>query len=199
MKKNLLILLFLFTILFSSYAFDCDDKFYLRNPDDVMKIGDEIGLCFGDSYEIKNLNDYILDDDGWYRTSYCGKDMYVIYGSNYFLYHSNYEYGPYYNFGSSFLKTTSFDDFIKNDNMWSIQKNTEVTVPDFLTEKINNKSVQYNTADMENFYIRDWETNMQYVKYNAKPWATSKEPNHMIIDVNFSTSTDALVTIFYGL
>ena len=200
MIKKIVVLVITFLYFFHCFAFEIDTNFSTRSPHDVIKIDDRIGMRFGDYYQIRNLKDYNLDSDGWYSTSYCGTKMYVIYGSNYFLYHSlKDEYYPNsaskFNFGSSFLKENEYNEYIKDKSWWDLNWNSTVFVPDYLEEFSKNGKIIYDTYDVSHFYYFCHEVDLQLFKYNAIPWVTSEDPINMKIEVNLLDKTNSLVIL----
>ncbi|MBB5219007.1 hypothetical protein DYE49_11745 [Treponema rectale] len=201
---------------FKGFTFDIDEKFEVKTPNMIVKIDDQVGFLYDFKYQIKKLSDFVADPDGWYSSTICGNKLYVIFGSNYFLYHSNkdlyYPKSPSkFNFGSSFLKAKNFDEEIKTiftlsyseiknptlddyfDEIKSIIKS--VTVPDMLIEQINGNQIKYDTYDMEHYYIGDWEMGMQLFRYGARPWATSKNPVGMNIKMDFKEAQNSIVIL----
>ena len=214
MKKAIVFKIFFIYFLFNCYSFPIADYYWVRSPEDVIKIQDNVGILFNKSYQIRNTNEFNIDENGWFNTSYCGTKMYIIFGSNYFVYHSDKDlYYPEssskFNFGSSFYKNEDFDNAIKTLFFYGYGKKTSIDdyfpqikgiiksidVPDILEEKSINKLIKYNTYDMEHYYVIDWETNTQLFRYGAIPWATSKEPIGMKIEMNFSNPQNSIVIL----
>ena len=117
MFKKKMNIVFILVLSVKLFAFEMYDSFWIRSPEDVIKVDSQIGMKFNSSFQINKINDYIIDSDGWYKTMYCGAEMYVIFGSNYYIYHSNkvlFFSESEFNYGSSFYKTDNFDENIKN-------------------------------------------------------------------------------------
>ena len=200
MNKKVILFSFSFILAFQSFSFEIDDNFHTGCPYDVFKIGDKIGMRLDNYYQVRNYNEYNLDSEGWYSTSYCGTKMYVIYGSNYFLYHSLKDiYYPEsaseFNFGSSFIKENEYNKYIKDKSWWTQYWDSTVIVPDYLVEAGKNGKITYDTFDASHFYCYCNEVDVQLFKYNAIPWATSKEPGNMKIEVNLHDKTNSLVIL----
>ena len=195
----------MFYFVANCFSFPVDDCYYLRCPTDVIKIGDKIGMHFNDCYQIRNISDFIIDSDGWYNTEFCGTAMYVIYGSNYFAYFSNkdiyYPESPSkFNFGSSFLNQYEENEYIKSnldDSSWgwTLWPSAKVEVPDFLVESNKNGKTVYNDYDLTHYFYYLGEGGLQLFRQNSVPWATSKEPKGMQIEVDLFEKTNSFVIL----
>ena len=200
MKKIIYIILFTIFFTYNCFSFSIDNCYWIRTPNDVIKIGNKIGMLFGDTYQIRDINDFILNSDWWYKTEFCGIDMNIIFGSNYFAYYStNKVYYPdsvsNFNFGSSFLAIDEYEKYIKDSSSWILKCSTKVKVPDYLEETGKNGKTIYNVFDTTHFYYFSYEIFTQLFRANSIPWATSKDPDKMIIDVEFLEETDSLVIL----
>ena len=176
MKKIIISLIFTFLFVFALNAFSTDDSLRFNLPGFVIKIGDKIGMSLKkDFYEIKKIQEFNLESSGWYKTSFCGVEIYPVFGSNFFFFDSDDEqknYGP-------FLKCDDFDSYIKanfywghetkqsdDDYFWTIKRTIKsIEVPDVLEETIHGKKIRYDTYDMEHFYIMESETGCNYFRY----------------------------------
>ena len=216
MQNRFFLFILIFLLPSLSFSFESESKFEVKSPNIIVKIDDKVGILYDFKYQIKDLNEFSIDSDGWYSSIFCGNKLYFIFGSNYFLYHSNLDlYYPSsptkFNFGSSFLKCKNFDEDIKNiftlsyseiknptiDDYFNEIKSViqSIIVPDILVEDLNGTLIKYDTYDMEHLYIADWETNIQLFRYAAKPWATSKNPIGMNIKMNFKEAQESIVIL----
>ena len=199
-KKLLVFVSFILFLLCNCYSFPIDDYYWIRSPSDVIKRGNKIAIIIGEYYQIRNIDDYTVDTDGWYKSNYCGKDMYIVFGSNYFIYHTlekiYYKESPSkFNFGSSFLSLEEYQKYIKDSNSWILWMNASVKIPDYLEEYSNDRKITYDAFDMTHFFYFCNEINSQLFKYNSIPWATSKNPVNMKIEINLFDKTNSFVIL----
>ncbi|MBR4789770.1 MAG: hypothetical protein IK024_02635 [Treponema sp.] len=199
-KKILVFTFFLHFFLFNCYSFPVDDYYRVRSPGEIIKIKDNIGMLFNNTYQIRNIKEYNIDEDGWFNTSYCGTNMYIIFGSNYFVYHSDKDlYYPEsaskFNFGSSYLSLEEYQKYIKNSGSWILWRNASMKIPDVLEEYSNDKKITYDDFDATHYFYFCNEIDAQLFKYNSLPWATSKNPINMKIEVNLFDKTDSFIIL----
>ena len=204
MKKIIIALFICLYNFYSLFSFDIGQKFKTATPRYFIKIDDEVGFCLNGAYEIKDINTFKSGKDGWYKVSFCGEDLYVVFGSIFFIYYR--ENGK----KDSFLRVDNFDEYIKknfywghpvsiksdDDYFWAITRYIKsIDVPDVLEETSNGKKIVYDTYDMLHYYINETETECKYYRYNAKPWATSKNPQGMKIRMNLTEPKDKIVIL----
>lgn len=187
-----LILFFSGSFLYS-YSFTVSENYYYYYYGlEVCKEGNNIAVENFEYYEIKPFDSFILMDDGWYKNTFNGVETYCIFGGDYFLAYSG-QTAPngliydsynrnYYNFVSKNISPHSHggtEYFFAN----RVQEIESIIVPDVLTENIRGVNIVYDTYDMERFYTSDWELSEITFNANAIPWATSKDPVGMEIDI----------------
>ena len=63
MKKFIYIILFTLLFIYNCFSFPIENYYWIRTPNDVIKIGNKIGMLFGDTYQIRDINDFILNSD----------------------------------------------------------------------------------------------------------------------------------------
>ena len=202
--KKIINYFFIFLCSIDIYAFDVDQKIFISSFSPMVKIGSEIGIGIGNEYQIKDLSTYRIDASGWYNAVYCGDIIYPVFGSNFFVFFKS------SNKEGMFVEVENFDEYIKKNYYWghplSIKSDDDyfwpitryirsIEVPDILEETVNGKRIVYDTYDMMHFYISEIETINTYYGYNAKPWATSKNPQGMKIRMNLTEPKDKIVIL----
>ena len=203
MKNKVLLCIIMTVCSLSAFSFTVARRFAVDTPNRVVKFNDTIGMELNGFYEIKDINTFIAGSDGWYKVSFCGEELYVVFGSAFFMY--LWENSPSFVDGDSFLKVDGFDEYIKNEYKWYPHPNNlfwsishcikSIEVPDVLEETIDGEVVIYDTHDMMHFYIVDPETHVKRFRYNARPWATSKDPIGMKVRMNLNESLDKIVIL----
>lgn len=187
-------------VVYNCFSFPIDECYYIRSPEDVMKIGDKIAVRFNDSYQIRDVNEFVLNSEGWYTSKYCGTDMYLIFGSNFFVYHSSkniyYPDSPSkFNFGSSYLSEDDYQKYIEGNRSWQLRQNSSVKFPDYLEEFGKNGKIIYDGLDATHFYYFCTEVDVQLFKYNSIPWATSVNPVELKLEVDLLSKKDSFVIL----
>ena len=169
-------------------------------------------LSYYDVIDIKSLH---LDSDGWYRSSLFGHKTNFIIGGDYFLIHDteNKDYSFFVDSDFSAKETTdkphgfyypeSLDSISKEydgpvifNNGDSIKEIKKIILPDILTEKLNGTDVIYDSTSMEHYYYRGVDE-LLLINKNAIPWATSKNPVGMKIQISFYRPQEK-ITILNG-
>jgi hypothetical protein len=140
-------------------------------------------------YEEKNITDLYLNKDGFYTIPIFGDDCVVLAGGNYFFIHDIKDPGY-----SMFRPDKDFKAFQKEHSWYSEEEYSmpgerrktieRIIVPDILVENTPKGQVYYSVEDMLGYYARmlDWHV---VCNPEAKPWATSMDPNGLAIEVEF--------------
>lgn len=210
MKKIFLLFLGLIILHSSMFGFDMDKNIFTQSNSAIVKKGNIVTLDIGNYYQTRDITEYKIDANKWYSVKYCGVEIYPIFGSNYFVIYGDHE--PERNY--SFLNADNYDEYVKNnfyhgnvhhgdkvpknndDYFWQITRHIKsIDVPDVLQEKINGKTVVYDTYDMMHFFYTDIETYAKYYRFGAKPWATSKNPIGLKIRMNLTEERDKIVIL----
>ena len=152
-------------------------------------------------YELKRIEDFSLNNNGWYESSIFGNKHTIIFGGDFFIY---YDYiNPEFSFydpdadkkNNKWLQETVINNkiFYCGDRL-KLLKN--IIFPDILKEVINGKEVIYDSKDMEHFFVH---LSDEYITFftDALPWASSKDPNNFEIYMDFYEPIQS-ITILNG-
>lgn len=214
MKKLLLLIFFLTSYI---YALEINNNLYLflgiNSHTHILKEEDKVvfkrfGFYKGERksqaiYEEKSMNDFTVCDDGWYEAEMMVIKIIPIFGGNYFFFHDPLypESGMYDETITKYMEYALINrkDHYGNDTFCGDRKRIikEIKVPDVLIENSRGTEIVYDTWDMEHYYIYLDDGGGTYCNAHAKPWATSKEPVGMKIEMSFIEKVSA-VTILNG-
>lgn len=191
MKKVLFICIFGLLII-NLYAFDTEKDLYfwgINVHQSLEKHGNTVAFYRQGFYETKDLNDFVVNENGWYESSVFGNKHAVIYGGDFFIYYDykNPECSFYDPEANKNNKKWTKEEIVKDMIFYcgdrrKLVKN--IIIPDFLKEKLNGKEITYDTFDMEHFFVH---LSDEYVSFfaDSNPWATSKNPVGLEITVNY--------------
>jgi hypothetical protein len=165
----------------------------------VGKIDDNIYLWRKidnhDYLQVKKVEDCVLQNDGFYVMSIFGNQTVVLWGGNYFFIHdlTDYQYSMYRkdkDYQAFFNANTNYNEPDYGLSGQRLRNLSSIIVPDVLRE---NKII-YSTHDMLQYYARMLDSTV-VCNPDAKPWATSKDPIGMSIEVQF----DTVYSVFSGM
>ena len=133
-----------------------------------------------------------------------GRKIPVIFGGNYFTYHDPQDpNSSVYNADEQFYeeaKKRLTGRAIKGGIDYSVfcgmrtRQISSIKVPDVLEENLGGKKIVYDTADMQEYYILGAEGEV-YFNTHAKPWATSKNPVGMQVEMKFNSRQHQIVIL----
>lgn len=144
-----------------------------------------------------NINCLVPDKDGWYSFKLQNNEIYLIFGSNYFIFY-NQTNPELCSFAYSEIYKKEYDDIINNvyQEYYERKKIIEkIQVPDFLKETINGKTIEYRGNNMEDYYVNLFDSPDSIFNPNLIPWATSKNPIGMKIFVTFKEPQNSIVIL----
>lgn len=175
------------------------DTFFLKRAGYIQEVSKKIlGV-----YEGKSIKEFSIVSDGWYEAEMMGLKIIPIFGGNYFFFHD-----PLYPESGMYDETiTKYKEYALrnrrdhygNDTFCGERKRIikEIKVPDVLIESSRDTEIVYDTWDMEHYYIYLDDGGGTYCNAHAKPWATSKEPLGMKIEMSFIEKV-SVITILNG-
>lgn len=178
---------------FCAFGLGMDEKsLYLYTS--VWKHGETLTLFRSidnkEYYQDRSLHDLQLSPDGFYELEAFGSKLVVMFGSRYFFFHDVTH--PEY---SMFNVAINYDRFYKqHEALYNYEAGqlgrrlksiVDIKVPDVLEEKGRSGIVRYDTIDMKRYYARTADGGVLANPY-GKPWATSKNPVDMTIDIEFN-------------
>jgi hypothetical protein len=178
---------------FFAYSLGVDYQFLFRYETSVWKRDDTLFIFRTinkkEYYQKLTLNDLHLQSDGFYELETFGSKLITLFGAHYFFFHDVTQ--PDY---SMFNTKMDYDKFYKENEFlftrrdiigWRRRGIIKITVPDVLEELGRNGKIRYDTADMQRYYARGAD-GWVLANPNGKPWATSKDPIGMTIDIEFN-------------
>jgi hypothetical protein len=144
-----------------------------------------------DYREERRLSDLQLNNDGFYTIAIFSQASIVLAGGNYFficdpadprynMYRLDKDYAKFYK-EHVFPHDFSYQYAVNGEKYRSIKS---IKVPDVLVEDQGGMIVSYSTDDILKYYARQLDGQI-VCNPDAKPWATSKDPIGMTIDVEF--------------
>lgn len=187
-------------------AFEVDDNYYyVLEGLDVYKNGDDLYVGDFSLHEKKSFSkDIVVAQDGWYELEFIGRKIPIIFGGNYFTYHDPQDpNSSVYNADEQFYeeaKKRLTGRAIKGGIDYSVfcgmrtRQISSIKVPDVLEENLGGKKIVYDTADMQEYYILGAEGEV-YFNTHAKPWATSKNPVGMKVEMKFNSRQHQIVIL----
>jgi hypothetical protein len=203
-KKGLLVLGLLMSIVCQSWALDWPENFFafglgydsgdFRYFTAVWKYNHSLTifrrLNKQEYYQKLTINDLKLQKDGFYELETYGSKLVTLFGAHYFFFHDvthpeysmfnvNIDYNKFYKEQEILF---SYDNYMIGKRLRNIRS---IIVPDVLEEIGRNGKIRYDTYDMERYYARGSDGIVIANPY-GKPWATSKEPIGMTIDIEFN-------------
>ena len=199
-------------------AFEVDDNYYyILEGLEVYKNGDDLYVgefrlhenkfpkTGSKVHEKKSFSkDILVAQDGWYELEFIGRKIPIIFGGNYFTYHDPQDpNSSVYNADEQFYeeaKKSLTGRAIKGGIDYSVfcgmrtRQISSIKVPDVLEENLGGKKIVYDTADMQEYYILGAEGEV-YFDTHAKPWATSKNPVGMTVEMEFNSRQHQIVIL----
>lgn len=148
-------------------------------------------------YKEFNKNMLVPNKDGWYSIKLENNELFLIYGSNYFIFY-NQTNPKLCSFAYSDVYRKEYEDMINNAyQKYYVRKKIirKIQVPDFLIEKKNGKIIEYKADFMEDYYVNLFDSPDSIFNPKLLPWATSKNPIGMKILISFTEPQKSIVIL----
>lgn len=176
---------------FCAYGLGMDEKFQYSTS--VWKNGESLVLFrridHKEYYQDMTLNDLKLNTDVFYEIEAFGSRLVAIFGSRYFFFHDvlHPEYSMFNvskNYDGFYKENVTLFDYESGSIGRRLKSIVDILVPDVLEETGRNGLIRYDPSDMERYYARGAD-GWVLANPNGKPWATSKDPIGMTVDIEF--------------